>query len=246
MKIIDEEQSVFELFSIYKKISKNCTVFATSDSNEEPHWNMVYPSKYNYIYQDDELEKCLDFYKSYGLDGHVLTFEDKWEKYSIQTEEYFYIDEELIQSQTSLDVKEFSLISDNDLEIFCKIFQKAFNLNEKTNDFFKAKMEVFANRKGSKFWVVSYMGIACGTASAFKTKNNANFMFNGAVLPEFQGKNIGTQMINYCIRKVEKPIYTYSYNNGMRKKILPQAGFKSAGNIYIIPIHIYKEKIKSI
>ncbi len=246
MKTLEEEKSVFEVFSINKEITKNCVAFATPESNEFPRWNIVYPSKHNYIYQDYELEKCLDFYKNYNLDGHVLTFEDKWERYSVQTEEYFYLDKKLTDTQTSLDVKEFSLISDNDLELFCKIVQQAFDFSNKTKDFFQSKMALLSKKSGSKFWMVYYMGQACGVASVFKTKNNTNFMFNGAVLPEFQRKNICNTTINYCISRAEVPLYTCSNNDIVRKKILPRVGFISIGIVHVIPIHIYKEKIKSM
>lgn len=239
MTILGQEQSVFKVFSDYEELSDDCTAFVNPDSDEIPHWNMVYPEKFDHRYSRTELAGAKLFYQNRGRMPHLMLFGDRWRERATETSEYFHVDDRIGSGLPVMDISEFSTISDNDLDDFCQIVQVAFGVNDLTIAYFRKKMGMLSRREGTKFWIVSYNGRRCGCVSTFRTQDGSDFMFNFAVLPEFQGLNIGTRMLRYIIEHTSRPLYTYSHNPAMRESLLPNSGFVSVGEIHVVSLDVY-------
>lgn len=241
-RALTQEQSVFRVFSSRRRISRHCTAFACPGIDEVPHWNTVYPTHASHIYSPGELRDIRRFYGALGVTPHIMTFDAMWADQSAETSEYFYVDQELSADQTGLAIDQFSSIPDTDLGTFCAIIQRAFQLNDPTTAYFREQMAKLAMEEGSKFWIVSFDGARCGCTSTFKTVDGSDFMFNFAILPEFQGQGLGARMLNYIFRAVNRPLYTYSDNPVMRNTLLPNAGFSTLGVVHIVALATYLAK----
>jgi len=237
IEILAQEQSIFRVFSSSKELSDKATAFVCPDSDEEPHWNMVYPAIYDHQFTNDELKMATEYYVKHNKTGHLAFFYNIWKDKSVETSEYFYFDGKSESQEAKLDVKGFSIVSEDDLDAFCFIVQKAFKLNDETMTYFKSKIGLFDDIQGTKFLVVSHEGQPCGCVSTFRTDSGADFMFNFAVLPGFQGKKIGTRLLKYITRQTDRLLYTYSHNPKMRSTLLPNAGFISVGVLHVVPIN---------
>ena len=244
-KIINEEISIFKIFTEYLELSENAIAFAVPDSEQIMHWNCVYSKVANHKFSKNELDKAQSFYSSLGVKGHLMLIDKKWKKSSLESEEYFYIiNNETKSIYHSTDLSEFVPKCTQDLMSFCKILKSAFNLDDKTTLCFYNKMKVFSEHDGNKFWIVYKNNTPCGCASTFLTQSGHNFLFNVGVMPKYQGQNIGSQMVRSVVSMSDLPLYTYSYNSLMQNKILPDSGFKSAGWVYKLLLDTYVSNLE--
>jgi GNAT superfamily N-acetyltransferase len=237
--LLREEESIFRNFNSYRRLSAECVAYASPDSQQIPHWNMVYPPDGNHRYTPGELRLAQDFYSESKLTGHVLVTGDEWADRCAEISEYFVADETPGAVAQAPEITEFSTAAGTDLDDFCGIIQAAFALSEGTTSYFRKKMGTLSAAVSSRFWIIEYQGRRCGTASIFKTNLGSDFLFNFGVLPEFQNKHLGKAMLEYVLSRTESKVYTYSHNPVMRETLLPAAGFRSVQKAYVVSLDNY-------
>ena len=243
--VLREEQNIFRKFNSNRRISRKCVAYASPGSQEVPHWNMVYPPDGDHRYTAAELSSAEDFYTSADVTGHVLVTGDEWVAHSAETAEYFVAAGASMTPKEAPEIKEFSSHGGEDLADFCGIVQSAFALSDGTTTYFRKKMEILSAAVPSRFWIIEFQGRSCGTASIFTTKSGADFLFNFAILPEFQNKHLGTSMLKYVISRAAAPLYTYSPNPVMREKLLPGSGFRPIQTTYAVTLERYKATFRA-
>lgn len=234
-----EEQSIFRRFNSFKKLSRSCTAFASPDSKQVPHWNLVYPPSLKHRYSPDEVRAARSFYSRVGVPGHVLVAGDEWISSSAESVEYFVCGPARHRSSNQKQVEEFSSPDGADLGDFCDIVRACFGFSAGTARYFRRKMEILARAVPSRFWIIEYEGRRCGTASVFRTDDDSGFLFNFGVLPQFRNKDLGAAMLRHLVQRSGKTVYTYSHNPIMREHLLPEAGFRSLGITHAVPIQRY-------
>ena len=241
MTLLRAEQDIYKTFSSHRNISKEVVAFWSPGSNQVPHWNTLYPSSFENAYTEVELALASELYKSNGLTGHLMSLEKRSSARFNEVAEYF-----AFESGESHSDKErpfvsradsmFTLNSSQDLPVFVGVVSEVFGLNKVTQELFFAKMQLLSQRRGSKFWVMSYDREICGALSTFMAADGSHFMFNVAVLPKFQKIGLGAEMIRFCASQSGGALYTYSHNPHMRESLLPKSGFTSVGTVYLYPL----------
>lgn len=241
--LLREEESVFQRFNTYKRVSDKCTAFASPASQQIPHWNLVYPPDLKHRYTIEELGTAEAFYSASKLHGHVLVAGAAWAARSAETVEYFVTKAGLAAGGNAAEIEEFTSPDGADLAEFCSIVQTSFGLSDQTTAYFRDKMAVLAEAVASRFLIIEYQGRRCGTASTFRTHLGSDFLFNFGVLPEFRNKNLGRAMLQHVVRRSGNTVYTYSDNPIMRDTLLPSAGFRSLETTHAVPLDVYRTQI---
>lgn len=231
---LSEERSVFSKFNSYFE-TENFVAYCSPNLDEIPHWNLIYPKfKQTLIPSADELKILKEYYQSKNISGHLAV--NKSALYNIYSEEseYFKL-EKSTDINFKFDVSEMSH-TENELQSFCELVQKSFNLKSDTIEYFYSKMLVLQQNINSKFFVIKSKNKIIGGCSVFQCAHDSSFMFNVATHPDFQGQKVAQTVIAYASSHCQSPVFTYSHNELMRETILPKVGFKSIGTITCVPL----------
>lgn len=234
MKCLDEERSIFRDFSSHQLIG-NFEAFKTPDSEQVPHWNLCYPvNDAATSLPPLELDKLIAYYDTDKLTGHILVTDDEYRSKSKEESEYFILDKtgQVVGARV---VDNLSHDPEN-LSQFTKVIQQCFDFNDQTAAYFEEKMNIFAKRVNSHFYVVRHQNEVIGCCSTFRTEGNCDFLFNVATLSSARNSGAAKSVIGYAAKQSVLPMYTYSHNDAMRNAVLPQAGFRSIGRAYCVPL----------
>ncbi len=232
---IREEQNIFKVFSSFLEYSKELSLFYSPDTTDVPHWNLVYPKLTSYTYSQADIAFCKKFYQEKNLIGHLLQTDKAYKNLANEVSEYFAIDSTQLISNSKSD--SCKIISDRDFPLFVKIVAQVFNFNAQTEQFFEKKMRLFLGKKDTKFFVFTLEDKICGTLSSFRSSKDTNFLFNMAILPEYENLGLGTNLIGCALKALKGRTYIYSHNLKMRNYILPKLGFQSLGEIFLVPLN---------
>ncbi len=230
---IKSEKEVFKNFSSFVSLSSKATLFYNSETSNVPHWNLVYPTKRNYIYTIDEVEKARAIFNQVGVAGHLLYDNSQYASQANEIAHYFYRDPH--QSESSLP-KEFEFLP-QDVHVFTNIVAEVFTFDESAKKLFFQKMCHLSKIAGSRFFIVAIQGKPCGTLSSFQGTPGTHFLFNMAVLPQYRKMGVATALMNYAVDQIRGRIYGMTHNRVMQQSIAPQLNFKPLGTVYVVPIN---------
>lgn len=237
---LKQEREVYRIFSASKRLS-NAEVFATVGSNEEPHWNLLYPRFDGGKYEKKDLLEAGAFFRDSQVKGHVLLIGDemdRWKKPVVEEVEYFSSNPDCAEVQGVRNVEGFAVLPDSDLDLFCEMVGKAFGYDAKTIKYFKEKMMEISAQLFSQFFIFTKDDVPCGTASTFRSgEDGVDYLFNVGVLPDFSGQGIASNMLKVLLMNNKGvPVHTYSEVASMRQRILPRAGMQSLGTAFVVTL----------
>jgi GNAT superfamily N-acetyltransferase len=229
-----EERSIFAQFNS-RADTAEYELFYSPDSSQVPHWNLAYPKgPFRNEPSAAAAEEISGRYRALGVAGHFASEDPRFAALAAEESEYFRlagpVDAEPLAPVDEVDNHESGLTA------FCDTVQLAFSFTQETRAYFEKKMRILAERAGSRFYVVKRGQEVMGACSTFRTVNGADFLFNVATLPAYQGRGVARSVIQYAAKQSVRPLYTYSHNPAMRQNILPTIGFRSLGVLYCVPL----------
>lgn len=233
---ITQEKSIFRQFNSFKELDEGAVAFLSPESQEVPHWNMIYPADLNRPISVAARASARAYYERQNIQGHVLSVDASLESLSREVSEYFVYEPTSSNTESGASTVRYKLVLTVDLEMFANVMGEAFEFSSQTRAYFLEKVRKLSANVRSQFFLIEQAGTACGTASLFETQDGSQFLFNFSVLREFRNRGIGSDLLRSVVANERQRIFTYSHNPSMRKDLLPGAGFRSLGTIYVVPV----------
>lgn len=234
---LKHEISIYQKFNNFTLID-DFIAFYSPDTEQVPHWNLVYDPNGNTIPRNLELRmRMSDFYSARGLVGHAVQFELDGSDICAENSEYFY--KEYIKnspSVASLEIHSFDDAYNSRFHDFLNIMNNAFNFDRATANYFSKKMEMIVEKVETTFHVGYENNIPVATGTTYLNCDGTRFMFNIGVSKKFQGKGISSKFIHSVCSSTQSGIFTYSHNPIMRNNVLSSVGFQSLGSMYCVPL----------
>ena len=230
------EINIYKKFNDYWEYGEHIA-FYSPNTNEVPHWNLVYRLDGNNISRELFAKNLfVDFYTQRKLVGHSVQFELINGEVSASHSEYFYREYSKIDNDESLSILEFSQTESDCFNDFLHVMNDAFLFDNKTSEYFANKMRMISKEIVTSFFVYYFNGFPVATATTYQNSDGTKFLFNIGVVKAMQGRGFASKLLNGVCSSTKSGIYTYSHNPIMRKSLLPSTGFISIGNVYCVPL----------
>ncbi len=200
-----------------------------------PHWNIFYPNDPERVLTSDEIKTLEAFYRSLGIEGHLLDFNHQSKEKAVSRDEYLFQPTKPEKFNVKVPA-DFEVKQTLSLDEFVPVVRDVFAMNEVAlKDVHRQLLQ--AEQAGLKpRHFLAYCGSkVCGSFSLFQVSKDYDFRMNLGLLPEFRGKGL-----SYCLSALASlstplKIITHTTSDALKTKALPKTGFQSLGEVNIVP-----------
>ncbi|WGL60009.1 GNAT family N-acetyltransferase [Pigmentibacter sp. JX0631] len=200
-----------------------------------PLWNTAFHNNTYYSYED--ILKLNTYYKLKNIQGYFLSFDNKYQEFSIYNGSFFYLSKNSF-NQDFLIKQKISVKEIKDCSEYCKYLSVLFEIDLETEKELCAMLSLKDRKYKNKNFCAYIDGVICATITITLNEFDNAYISNLAVFPEFRKKNLASLLIHFLIQEFcDKNIYTLTAKNSVLSQFsLPNLGFQNMGEINLIPL----------
>lgn len=230
---LESEKEIWKLVYESRDFKEgSITAFREPKYPNNPHWNLAFNSSLS-LPGDTEIRKIKSFYDEKEIEGHLTVEISHGSSFYGEVAEYFLHERTSVKIELSHSLKSKET---DDLEKFCEIVSLVEPLDSNIKNNFLIKMNNIKKKIPARFFVAQHGSDFVGCWSLFDLSKSFSYLMNFGIVPEFQGKKLGNELISLAVSSSEKSLYSQATSEVMRKNILPKAGFRSLGAVGYCPL----------
>ncbi|WP_158999743.1 GNAT family N-acetyltransferase [Pigmentibacter ruber] len=212
-------------------------------NNSVPLWNTVFHNNTYYSYED--ILGLFSFYSTKKIKGYFLSFDSKYQEFSIYNGAFFSINK-FCASQDFLLNPNFSVREIKDSHEFCRHLFALFEIDTETQKDLSIMLSLKDRKFKNKNYCAYFDNTICATITIAVNESENAYLYNLAIFPEFRKKNLASQFIYYLLKEFsDKNIFTLTAANSVLSQFsLPNLGFERLGDINLIPLEKMKQAIQ--